>query len=61
MIKLHVVQAEYGDCLILESRVGKYSTRILIYSGPYQTFDRHIKQTLQKLQINGKLVLLVLS
>jgi hypothetical protein len=43
MIKLHVVQAEYGDSLILESGVGKNSTTILIDGGPYQTFEKHLK------------------
>ena len=61
MIKLHVVQAEYGDSLILESGVGKNSTTILIDGGPYQTFEKHLKPTLQKLPIEGKLDLVVLS
>jgi hypothetical protein len=49
MIKIHVVQAEYGDSLILESAVGKNSTTILIDGGPYKTFEKHLKPTLQKL------------
>jgi beta-lactamase superfamily II metal-dependent hydrolase len=61
MVKLHVVQAEYGDSLILESRDGKNSTTVLIDRGPYQTFEKHLKPTLQKLPINGKLDLVVLS
>ena len=36
MMKVHVVQAEYGDCLILESETGKNSTTLLIDGGPYQ-------------------------
>jgi beta-lactamase superfamily II metal-dependent hydrolase len=61
VIKLHVVQAEFGDCLILESGVGKNSTTLLIDGGPYQTFEKHLKSTLQKLPIEGKLDLVVLS
>jgi beta-lactamase superfamily II metal-dependent hydrolase len=61
MIKLHVVQAEYGDSLILESGVGKNLTTILIDGGPYQTFEKHLKPTLQKLPIEGQLDLVVLS
>lgn len=61
MVKLHVLQAEYGDCLILESGVGKNSITVLIDGGPYQTFEKHLKQTLQKLPVNGKLDLVVLS
>lgn len=60
-MKLHVVQAEYGDCLILESCTGKNSTTVLIDDGPYQTFEKHLKPTLQKLLIKGKLDLVVLS
>lgn len=61
MIKLHVVQAEFGDCFILESRSGKDSTNILIDGGPYQTFEKHLKPTIQKILLNGKLDLMVLS
>lgn len=60
-MKLHVVQAEYGDCLILESNTGKNSTTVLIDGGPYQTFEKHLKPSLQKLPIKGKLDLVVLS
>lgn len=61
MLNLHVVQAEYGDCFILESKQGKESTTILIDGGPYQTFEKHLKPTLQKLPLSGKLDLVVLS
>ena len=61
MLKLHVVQAEYGDCFILESKQGKESTTVLIDGGPYQTFEKHLKPTLQKLPLSGKLDLVVLS
>ena len=61
MIKLHVIQAEYGDCFVLESKLGKDSFNALIDGGPYQTFEKHIKPTLQKLPLNRKLDLIVLS
>ena len=61
MAKLHVVQAEYGDCFLLESKSGKDSVNVLIDGGPYQTYDRHLKPTLQKILMNGKLDLIVLS
>jgi beta-lactamase superfamily II metal-dependent hydrolase len=61
VIKLHVVQAEYGDSVILESGVGTNLTTVLIDGGPYQTFEKHLKPTLQKLPIKGKLDLVVLS
>jgi len=61
VLKLHVVQAEYGDCFILESKLGKESTTVLIDGGPYQTFEKHLKPTLQKLPLSRKLDLVVLS
>jgi ribonuclease BN (tRNA processing enzyme) len=61
VIKLHVVQAEYGDCFILESNQGKDKVTVLIDGGPYQTFEKHLKPTLQKLPSNRKLDLVVLS
>lgn len=61
MIKLHLLQAEYGDCFILESRFGKDSVNVLIDGGPYQTFNNHLNPTLQKIPSNGKLDLIVLS
>jgi beta-lactamase superfamily II metal-dependent hydrolase len=60
-MKLHVVQAEYGDCLLLTSENGKNSTTVLIDGGPYQTFEKHLKPTLQRLLNKGKLDLVVLS
>jgi ribonuclease BN (tRNA processing enzyme) len=60
-MKLDVVQAEYGDCLILESGTRNNSTAVLIDGGPYQTFEKHLKPALQRLPINGQLDLVVLS
>lgn len=61
MIELHIVQAEFGDCFILESKSGNHSTTVLIDGGPYQTFKNHLKPTLQKIPLNGKIDLMVLS
>lgn len=61
VIKLHVMQAEFGDCFILEYKSGNQSTTMLIDGGPYQTFKNHLKSTLQKLPLNGKIDLMVLS
>ena len=49
MIKLHIVQAEFGDCFMLESKSHNESTTILIDGGPYQTCKNHLNPTLQKL------------
>ena len=61
MIKLHVIQAEFGDCFILDSTSGNKSTTILIDGGPHQTFKNHLKPTLQNLELNGKIDLVILS
>jgi beta-lactamase superfamily II metal-dependent hydrolase len=61
VIKLHVVQAEYGDCFILEFNQGNDTVTVLIDGGPYQTFEKHLKPTLQKLPLNGILDLIILS
>ena len=56
-----MVQAEYGDCFILESKSGKHSVNLLIDGGPYQTYEKHLKPALHKLLLNRKLDLMVLS
>ena len=61
MIKLHVIQAEFGDCFILESRSGEKTATLLVDGGPHQTFNKHLKPTLQRLRLNGKIDLIVLS
>ena len=55
------MQAEYGDCFILESNHGNEKVTVLIDGGPHQTFEKHLKPTLQKLPIKSKLDLVVLS
>ena len=60
-MKLHVVQAEYGDCLLLTSEEDKNSIAVLIDGGPYQTFEKHLKPTIQKLLKSSNLDLVVLS
>jgi beta-lactamase superfamily II metal-dependent hydrolase len=55
------VQAEYGDCFILESSHGNKKATVLIDGGPDRTFEKHLKPTLQKLPFSGKLDLMVSS
>lgn len=55
------MQAEFGDCFILESKLSNESTTILIDGGPFQTFKNHLKPTLQKLLLNRKIDLTILS
>jgi hypothetical protein len=45
----------------LELKSENQSTAILIDGGPYQTFQKHLKPTLQKLDLNGSIDLIVLS
>jgi beta-lactamase superfamily II metal-dependent hydrolase len=47
--------------MILESKLDKESTTILIDGGPYQTFPKHLKPTLKRLFLYKKLDLMVLS
>lgn len=61
MINLYIVQAENGDCFILESRRGKKTTTILIDGGPSNTFEKHLKPTLKELPSSSKLDLVILS
>lgn len=55
------MQAEYGDCFILESKIGEHTANVLVDGGPCQTFEKHLKPTLQKLVLVGKLDLMKLS
>lgn len=62
MFSLHVIQAEFGDCLLLE--YGSQSERhfILIDGGPSSIFDDHLRPVLeQKVVPVGKLERVILS
>ena len=61
MLKLFVVQAEYGDCLILESSDGNNSNFILVDGGPSQTYKRHLNTALKIIVTNKMLDLVILS
>jgi hypothetical protein len=62
MLKLHVVQAEYGDCLILEYGQQASPRYILIDGGPTTTYERHLRGLLQQVGASGgKLDLVMLS
>ena len=61
VVQLHVIQAEFGDCFILESRSGDKTTTLLVDGCPHQTFNKHLKPTLQRLPLNSKIDLIVLS
>jgi hypothetical protein len=61
LLKLIVVQAEYGDCLMLQSSDGNDSTSILIDGGPSQTYEKNLKPTLDIILPGKKLDLVILS
>ena len=61
MIKLHIVQPEFGDCFILQHESGGDSTTMLIDGGPNRIFEKHLKPTIQRLLLNEKIDLLILS
>lgn len=62
MLKLVVVQAKYGDCLILQSSDGSNSTSILIDGGPSHTYEENLKPTIKSKQHKEKKIdLAVLS
>jgi beta-lactamase superfamily II metal-dependent hydrolase len=61
LLKLNVIQAEYGDCLLIESSDGKNSNFILVDGGPSQTYKRHLDPALKLIVTSKKLDLVILS
>lgn len=62
MLKLRIVQARYGDCLILESGYGKRRKHVLVDGGPSQVYRPYLRGELKKIaDSGGKLDLVVLT
>ena len=61
MLKLIVIQAQFGDCLMLQSSDGSNPISILIDGGPSQTYEKHLKPTLNTVLHSTKLDLVILS
>ncbi len=61
MLKLIVVQAEFGDCLLLQSSDGGNSISILIDGGPSQAYEKNLKPTLDTVLPSKNLDLVILS
>lgn len=61
MLKLFVVQAEYGDCFLLQYTDGRNPISILIDGGPSHTYERSLKPTLNAILRNKNIDLVVLS
>ena len=62
VFKLHIIQADYGDCLLLEYGTAADPGYILIDGGPASVYQTHLRQRLQAINAAGaKLDLAVLS
>jgi hypothetical protein len=61
VLKLHVVQAEFGDCFILKSSEAKKNSFILIDGSLFQMFEKYLKLTLQEPSHISNLDLIVKS
>ena len=61
MFKLHALQAQYGDCLILQFGTTAKPRYILIDGGPPRTFENHLETVLGEIVKTKKLDLVVLS
>jgi beta-lactamase superfamily II metal-dependent hydrolase len=62
MLMLHVVQAEFGDCLMLEYGILPNQKYILIDGGPAGTYETHLRARLEEIrQAGGRLDLAILS
>jgi ribonuclease BN (tRNA processing enzyme) len=59
-LKLIVVQAQFGDCLLLQSSDGDKSNLILIDGGTSQTYEKDLKPTISKLPSKEKALDLVI-
>ncbi|MFN8290267.1 MAG: hypothetical protein U0U70_08425 [Chitinophagaceae bacterium] len=56
MIKVHVIQARYGDCLLLEYGEADHPSFMLIDGGPARNYKERLKPALASL-LNGQTVI----
>lgn len=62
MLRLHVLQAEHGDCMILEYGKSTDPRFILVDGGPKDVYDEHLKGELERIRDGGgRLGLVILS
>jgi glyoxylase-like metal-dependent hydrolase (beta-lactamase superfamily II) len=62
MLKLRIVQARYGDSLILENGYGKRKKYILVDGGPSKVYGPYLRGELKRIAASGgRLELVVLS
>lgn len=53
MLRLRIVQAEFGDCLILEYGTSSDRKYILIDGGPASNYDNHLRNELRRIKTSG--------
>ena len=53
MLRLHIIQAEHGDCFILEFGTPKDPKYILIDGGPESVYSEHLAKELKKIRDTG--------
>jgi hypothetical protein len=53
MLRLHVIQARYGDCFILEYGTGAQARYMLIDGGPARTYEANLRGKLQNIEADG--------
>jgi Metallo-beta-lactamase superfamily len=54
MLKLQIIQAEYGDCFILEFGIPSDPSYALIDGGPEHIYNNHLRSKLQKIKDSGE-------
>lgn len=61
MCKLHIIQAVFGDCLLLEIGKKDEEKYILIDGGPKDNYENHLKERFQEYKKKGKSLDLVIN
>lgn len=62
MFKLHAIQAEFGDCLLIEHGTEAHPHHVLIDGGPQLNYKAHLRGVLKSVaQKGGALDLVILS
>ncbi len=60
MFNLHILQADFGDCLILELGSSPQSRYLLTVGGPKDVYQEHLHAELQRILDSGGFLDLVI-
>jgi beta-lactamase superfamily II metal-dependent hydrolase len=52
-LRLHAIQAAFGDCLVIEARSAGQARHILIDGGPTGTYAQHLRPALTRIAADG--------